>query len=237
MDIKELKKLVRQSLKEAKTEASMLLASPDLLTESSLSLLYGHMVAHDTAIVTAFRGKPSDDSNCTDAAEVGAPEEGENTVLQTNKRRNRDLKAALLNMGYGITAVDGSYIEHFDTPEAYEPAAEDSFFVVNLKDIPSSKFFDSIIPLGQKYCQDSVMFVPKGAEGAFLYGTNNAEFPGYGSKIDLGSATFGKEAEFMTKVRNRPMAFAEGLDTYEKLPRLQRMAVKSIAKRVLKETS
>ena len=236
MDIKELKKLVRQSLKEAKAKNSMLLASPDLLTESSLSRLYGHMVAHDTAIVTAFRGKPSDDSNCTDAAEVGAAED-ENTALQTNKRRNRDLKAALLNMGYGVTAVDGSYIEHFDTPEAYEPSAEDSFFVVNLKDIPSSKFFDSIIPLGQKYCQDSVMLVPKGAEGAFLYGTNNAEFPGYGSKVDLGSATFGKEAEFMTKVRNRPMAFAEGLDTYEKLPRLQRMAVKSIAKRVLKETS
>ena len=236
MDIKELKKLVRQSLKEAKTEDSMLLSSPGMLTESSLSRLLGHMNAHDTAIVTAFRGKPSDDSNCTDAAEVGAAED-ENTALQTNKRRNRDLKAALLNMGYGVTAVDGSYIEHFNTPAAYEPAAEDSFFVVNLKDIPSSKFFDSIIPLGQKYCQDSVMLVLKGAEEAFLYGTNNAEFPGYGSKVDLGSATFGKEAEFMTKVRNRPMAFAEGLDTYEKLPRLQRMAVKSIAKRVLKETS
>ena len=236
MDIKELKKLVRQSLKEAKTEDSMLLSSPGMLTESSLSRLYGHMVAHDTAIVTAFRGKHSDGSNCTDASEVGAAED-ENTALQTNKRRNRDLKAALLSMGYGVTAVDGSYIEHFNTPAAYEPSAEDSFFVVNLKDIPSSEFFDSIIPLGQKYCQDSVMLIPKGAEGAFLYGTNNAEFPGYGSKVDLGSATFGKEAEFMTKVRNRPMAFAEGLDTYEKLPRLQRMAVKSIAKRVLKETS
>ena len=203
------------------------------LNESSLSRLYRHMAAHDTAIVTAFRGDPSDDSVCADATEAGTTED-ENAEIQAAQRRNRDLKAALLSMGYGVTAVDGSYIEHFNTPAAYEPSAEDSFFVVNLKDIPSSKFFDSIIPLGQKYCQDSVMLVPKGAEGAFLYGTNNAEFPGYGSKVDLGSATFGKEAEFMTKVRNRPMAFAEGLDTYEKLPRLQRMAVKSIARKILK---
>ena len=230
------------------------------LNESSLSRLYRHMAAHDTAIVTAFRGDPSEDSVCADATEAGTTEDEKakiqaaqkqwassareidkkvlkNIIKRINKRRNRDLKAALLSMGYGVTAVDGSYIEHFNTPAAYEPSAEDSFFVVNLKDIPSSEFFDSIIPLGQKYCQDSVMLIPKGAEGAFLYGTNNAEFPGYGSKVDLGSATFGKEAEFMTKVRNRPMAFAEGLDTYEKLPRLQRMAVKSIAKRVLKETS
>ena len=73
MDIKELKKLVRQSLKEAKTEESMLLSSPDLLTESSLSRLYRHMVAHDTAIVTAFRGKPSDDTNCTDSGHAQSP--------------------------------------------------------------------------------------------------------------------------------------------------------------------
>ena len=229
------------------------------LNESSLSRHVRWMTAHDTAIITAFRDDPSDDSECADATEAGTTEDEKaeiqaararwsagkgatreidksvlkNIINRINKRRNHYLKAKLLSMGYGVTADDGSYMHYWKKPEAYE-TKEDVFFVVNLEDIPSSEFFDSVSALGQKFCQDSVMLIPKGYEGAYLYGTNNAEFPGYGNKAELGSATFGKEAEFMTKVRGRPMAFpTEGLDTYEKLPRLQRMAVRAIAKKVL----
>ena len=47
----------------------------------------------------------------------------------------------------------------------------------------------------------------------------------------------GQEGEFMTRVNNRPFMTKEGveLETYEKLPRLQRMAVRSIQKKILGE--
>ena len=185
------------------------------------------MMDYDSAIVTAFRGDPFDGSRCVDMSEVG---EGEGKVFDTNKLRNRDLKATLLSLGYGVTRVDGSYIEGFETPEAYE-VAEESFFVTNLEG--DTNFFEQIIALGEKFCQDSVMIIPQGAPRAYLHGTNNSEFPGYGQKIDVGSPTYGREKEFMTKVRGRPLAFTEKLETYKSLSRMERMAVRAIAKKVL----
>ena len=60
------------------------------------------------------------------------------------------------------------------------------------------------------------MVVPKGGEGAYLHGTNNSEFPGYGQRVEAGDLSFGREKEFMTKVRGRPVAFTEELETYKK---------------------
>lgn len=196
------------------------------ISESSLSRVHKHMEERETAVITAFRGDISDTSKCAERADV--PAEGD-----TNLSRNRDLKAALLSLGYGVTKAKGSYIENFNTPEAFE-VSEDSLFVVNLEEDPS--FVDSIITLGEKYCQDSVLIIPKGAKGAYLIGTNNSEFPGYGNKIEVGERGFGREKEFMTKIRNRPFTFGEGLETYKKLSRNERMAVKAIAKKVLKNT-
>jgi len=193
------------------------------LNESSLSRLYRHMMAHDTAIITAYRGDPNDDSNCVDKSQA--------TEDSTNKLRNRDLKATLMTLGYGVTSVDGSYIENFNTPEAYE-VAEHSFFVVNLEDNPD--FAEYIVILGEDFCQDAVLIIPKGGQGAYLHGTNNSEFPGYGQKVQAGDLSFGREQEFMTKVRGRPMAFTEELETYKKLSRAGRMVVKAIAKKILK---
>ena len=193
------------------------------LNESSLSRLYRHMMAHDTAIITAHRGNPNDDSNCVDKSQV--------TGDSSNEVRNRDLKATLLALKYGVTNVDGSYIEDFNTPEAYE-VAEDSFFVVNLKDDPN--FTKYIVDLGDEFCQDAVLIIPKGGKGAYLHGTNNSEFPGYGQKVQAGDLSFGREQEFMTKVRGRPMAFTEELETYKQLSRAGRMVAKAIAKKILK---
>jgi hypothetical protein len=63
-----------------------------------------------------------------------------------NYERNRQLKAVLLNKGYGVTDVDGTYVEDFGTDAAKE-VKEDSFFVVNLKDDPNFK--DTITGLGE----------------------------------------------------------------------------------------
>ena len=44
-----------------------------------------------------------------------------------NFERNKQLKAVMLNKGYGVTSVDGTYIEDFGTDAAKE-VKEDSYF-------------------------------------------------------------------------------------------------------------
>ena len=194
------------------------------VNESGLSRIYKHIQEHDCVIITAFRGDPDDGSNCTDAAIVGGD----------NMERNRDLKATLLGLGIGVTKVDGSYIEDFGTELASE-VKEASLFCVNLKDDPN--FIDTLASLSEKFCQDSIIVFPQGGNEAYLLGTNKAEFPGYGKKQVTGDLSMGQDAEFMTRVNNRPFTTKEGieLETYKKLPRLQRMAVRSIQKKILSE--
>jgi len=192
------------------------------LDESNLSRIYRHLMDHDCAILTAFRSNPFDRTRCAVSSkveEIGLPE----NILKTNKLNNRDFKAVLLSTGCGVTAVDGSFIENYNTNRAVE-VKEDSLFVVNLKN--NSDFFNAIISLGKKYCQDSVLLIPKGCKEVFLHGTNNSQFPGLDARVKVGDWKGGKDAEFMTKIRNRPFVF----ETYEDLSWKERMAVRAIAK-------
>jgi hypothetical protein len=226
-----MKKINVDSLAKMIKEAtsSSLLATPDrpLLKESSLSRVHQHMVEHDTAVITAFRDDPGDLERC-----IGETNDGEPIVdiHRENKLRNRNLKATLLSLGYGVTRVDGSYIEDFNTPQAVE-VAEESFFVVNLTE--SSNFFKDMVTFGEQFCQDSVLLIPKGGSMGHLVGTNNSEFPGYKEKISMGNRHLGEEGEFMTRVKNRPFLYKENLETYKNLSRSERMAAKKIAERVL----
>jgi hypothetical protein len=202
----------------------------EVIQESSLSRIHQHVSEHDCAIITAFRGDPSDHSSCIHDNTPSSYQADNLQKLDINKLNNRDLKATLLKLGYGVTAVDGTFVEKFDTPDAIE-VKEDSLFVVNLQDDPS--FYDQIKVLGKKYCQDSILVVPQGGKDVKLYGTNNSQFPGLDQEVSVGDMKYGRSAEFMTKVRNRPISTNEGLETYSKLPRLQKMAVSAIAKKVL----
>ncbi len=177
------------------------------LKESSLSRAYEHMMEHDTAAISAFRDDPFDGSKCSDAAIKEEPSEQD--VLKVNLRRNKELKASLLSMGYGVTKVMGSYIEGFGS-EAAREVSEQSFFVVNLED--DTNFKDNITMLGERFCQDSVLIVPKGGKGAYLYGTNNTDFPGYLQAFETGDFKGGKEAEFMSRIGGRPYTFTEKLN-------------------------
>ena len=200
-----------------------------LLKESGLSRVLQHIEAHDCAILTAFRNDPKDMSKCAKGSVDDNDQEGNTRAL--NKRRNRDLKAMLLGFDYGVTAVDGSYIENFEQPDQIE-VKEDSLFVVNLNDDPD--FARNVQEMAEKFCQDSVIIIPQGGEAAYLHGTNESDFPGYGEKVEVGDLKMGKEAEFMTRVGKRPFTFGEGLETYDKLSRLEKMAVKSIREQLLK---
>ncbi len=197
------------------------------LTESGLSRVHKHITEHDCAIFSGFRGDIHDASACTDKAIT--PEEGD-----TNMGRNRDIKATLLKSGYGVTKVDGAWIEDYGMPTAKEEK-EKSLFCVNLEDSPT--FIQDILDLGERYCQDAVLVIPKGGAGVYLMGTNNSEFPSYGVKIDQGNISFGDEgSEFKTRVKGRPFSaspdeeeITEELETYKTLSRWGRMAVTGIA--------
>jgi hypothetical protein len=203
-----------------------------LLSESSLSRVHQHMGEHDTAVITAYRNDPSSEVGCVNAI---PPAEQEDSPLDANKARNRNLKAVLLRMGYGVTRVDGSYIENFDDMDNRKEVSEESFFVVNLKDNP--EFSSDIEDLGKMFCQDSVLLIPQGGDGAFLLGTNES-WPGLGQKEKVGRFEGGKEAEFMSRVKRRPFVFKEihAQETWDQLGRNAKWAVTKIAERVLNES-
>lgn len=168
---------------------------PQNLNESSLSRVVHHMSNHDCGTITAFRSK----EGCGEANDKPYS-------LQDNKKRNRQLYAKLESLGYGVTEVDGAYIENFGKPTAVE-VKEDVYFVVDLKD--RGNLEQDLVKLGEEYMQDSIMFIPKGKMG-ILIGTNKCtDFPGYGKKVPFSSRSFGKTGEFMTKVRNRPFMFED----------------------------
>jgi hypothetical protein len=179
------------------------------LIESSLSRLYGHMTKHDSAILSAFRNE---------------------FTREENYERNRELKARMLDWGFGVTKVAGSYIENFQTPKAME-VSEESFFVSNREDDP--QFTGVIGDLGEEYNQDSVLIIPLGAEDAYLLGTRpEGEYPTYEAQESVGSLKMGEESEFMSRVNGRPVTFFEGLETYENLSKNSKWAVKKLVERI-----
>lgn len=186
----------------------------EVLLEASLSRAWEWMQKHDCATISAMRKDPYDLSACVNPPNVDkedahlALNNQPKSIDALNKLRNKSLKANLLRLGYGVTAVDGSYVEDFGLPTA-KHVNEDSFFVVNIKDDPG--FIQKLEFLGQKFCQDSVLIIPKGGKSTYLLGTNNS-WPGLGVKIQQGDATFGSEQQFMTKIRNRPFSFPEKLE-------------------------
>jgi hypothetical protein len=212
-----------------------------VLSESGLSRVHKWVTEHDCAIITAFRGDPSDKSNCVGASEEPIEElkRGKEHPLTKNRERNRNLKANLLDKGYYVTDVKGSYVEDYATEKALE-VQENSFFVVNSEDDPGFK--QEIAKLGRMYCQDSVLFIPKGGTMAYLYGTNKSDSPGLGKESPTGHFVGGKEGEFMSRVKGRPIVFTkesieEGLETLKDHKGNSRMAIRLIAEEVRKQLS
>jgi len=202
-----------------------------LLNESSLSRLHQHISEHDTAVITAFRNDPSASEGCVS----NTSDTGQENPFRANMARNKNLKAVLLRKGYGVTRVDGSYIENFDDPDLRKEVSEESFFVVNLKDNP--EFIKDIEELGKMFCQDSVLLIPRGGREAYLLGTNET-WPGLGDREPVGDFKGGEEAEFMSRVKRRPFVFKEisSQETYADLSRNSKWAVAKIAERVLNES-
>jgi len=225
-----------------------------LLIESSLSRILNYSIDYECAIISASRGNPKDTSMCAMGntsgydAVYGTPEAREqyNAEFRSSTKRptvkydinyynTRNLKAALVYLGYVVIPVRSIYIENFRTP-IQRAVKENSFFVVNRDS--DEEFEDRLVDLGKKYCQDSVLFIPKGGVDAYLYGTNLSDFPGLGQRIRVGRLFLGhpqEKKEFHTLVQGRPFAYDEvvGEMKYENLERSSAMACKRIAKMIL----
>ena len=205
------------------------------INESGLNRVYYHIQNHNCAILTGFQKDTKDFSSCLINSDK--------TV--NNKERNKNLRAFLLEKGYGVTSVKGTYVENYMTDNAVE-VKENSYFVVNLND--SSSFFENIKNLGEYFCQDSVLIIPKEerneqseiiSDKPYLLGTNNS-WPGNGEKQELNYFKGGVESEFMTRVKGRPIVF-EGkgekikLERYCDYSKMGRWSISICAKEVDKK--
>lgn len=179
-----------------------------LIFESSLSRIERKIQNHSCGAISAFR---NDDS------------------YAINMKKHRQLMAYLLSKGYSITAVQGTYIENYKPKiekqkdeirmaagarirpvKEERHVSEKSFFVCNQKFEGRDKgeLRNDLIKLGKHFNQDSVLIVPHGIQTAYLYGTNNADFPGFDNVVKVGTPKFGKTASaFISKLSGRPFAF------------------------------
>ena len=163
--------------------------------ESNLTRLRKSMLEHDTGTITAFRS----------AEDCG---KGPIITKKQNRARNMILLADIRKNKYVITKVKGRYIENYGSDNEIE-VGEEVYFVNDLNDKGGLK--KKLIELGEKFNQDSIMFIPKGATKGMLIGTNHCPngHPGYHKIANLDHPIFGKKGEFMTKIRNRPFTLKQ----------------------------
>jgi len=159
------------------------------LVEASLNRIYQKTKNHAVGAVTAFRG---------------------DKTKAENKANNKKVLAYLLNAGYSVIKVKGSYWENFGS-DTQKEVGEESFFVANYKieGDDGGQLERDLIKLGRLYDQDSILSVPFEQSG-YLYGTTKREdgFPDYNKKVVVGKPVFGDaKGEFFSRVKGRKFAF------------------------------
>lgn len=162
---------------------------PVPLVEASLNRIYQKTQKHAVGAVTAERG---------------------GKTKAENKANNKKVLAYLLNKGYSVIKVKGSYLENYQSDDERE-VGEESFFVANheVEGDDGGQLEKDLIKLGRLYDQDSILSVPFGKKG-YLYGTSKRSnaFPDYDQKHVVGKPVFGDaKGEFFSRIRGRKFAF------------------------------
>lgn len=162
---------------------------PEQLVEASLNRIYQKTKKHAVGAVTAERG---------------------GKTKAENKANNKKVLAYLLNKGYSVIKVKGSYLENYQSDDERE-VGEESFFVANheVEGDDKGQLEKDLIKLGRLYDQDSILSVPFGKKG-YLYGTSKRSnaFPDYDQKHVVGKPVFGDaKGEFFSRIRGRKFAF------------------------------
>lgn len=174
-----------------------------IICESNLNRIISWIDNYDIATITAFRNALVDVTENTNIP--NGKKIGDAFTLSENRLKNKQLKAALLSYGYGVTKIYGSWIEGISGTNAKE-VAEESFFVVNINN--DKNFFDNIFKLSEYFNQDSFLYKAKNNEQAILVGTNNSEFPGYKETVNTGELTT-LPSKFMSRISKSAFAFVD----------------------------
>lgn len=158
----------------------------NFLTESSLTKVLRKTEESRCAILTAFRA---------------------DATKQEKRKRNAELAGLLAKKGLSYTQVQGNYVE-VDGDGKETVVKELSFFVQNTE-LSDAEFDKFIYRLGFKYKQDSVLIIPKGGKGAYLWGTSkDCDWIELNQKVNVGDATFGNiKTQFYSKVGGRTFEF------------------------------
>ena len=181
--------------------------------ESSINRITQWINNHEIALITAFRGNKENIQNDTAVKDDGKPV-GYRYTHKENRERNRELGAALLRLGYGITKVSGVYIENFGM-ENSRLSNEETFIVVNKDD--KDNFYDNIFKLSELYNQDCFCYKAKDDNVGYNIVTNASDYPGYANRVRNGKFVVGVKNMFMTRLGNKGFAFTddENLDDFK----------------------
>ena len=178
--------------------------SKNVITESSINRIMKYVKDFECAAISASRGMIKD---VTDNTFIPVDYKDQQLTAEINKKRNSLLKAKLLKLGYGVTALDGKYAE----AGTEFPGKETSYFVVNRNEDP--EFFNNIFKLSEYFNQDSFLYKPVGTTEAKLIGTNNAErnedfgTPGYNQEINVGEFHPNGFDGALSKIGNKAFQF------------------------------
>lgn len=200
------------------------------LFEKSLNRIEKYVRENEIAIITAWRNQFVNTTEKTDTPthiisakgkrgekiDTKVPFKEEEPFTTTEKKfYNKQLQAALLSYGYGVTKVRGRW--HEELSDTSNTDDEESFFVVNLPHKDGSideKFKQHIFELSEKANQDAFTYSPKGSMKGYAIGTNKASWPGYGKTVELGDFTKNITAQAMTLVGNKGFSFIKDGDNY-----------------------
>lgn len=166
---------------------------------SSITRFLKCMENYEAACLSAYRHAYCDATQDT-LDDRPSPDVGKYYYTEEdNKKRTRDLSAALLKLGYGIIEIDGTtYTERCRSDDAVE-VREEALVVFNIND--DHNFYENIYRLSKLYNQDCFLYKEKGSNKRYIIGTNNAKFPGNGSKV----ATRWVHENIINEIRSRIM--------------------------------
>ena len=128
----------------------------------AIDKIIAYSSSHDTGAITAYQS---------------------HQTLEENQIRNRRLLSKLMLKNYGVTSIQGTYIENNGSSNEKEIAAE-IFFVVDLNNKGVLRI--DLGNLGQEFGLDFVLRIPKGSDVSYHF-----------------------ETDFLSKVKFRPFVFSE----------------------------
>lgn len=171
-----------------------------LLNEITLSKFWKEQQNRSFGIITAFRG---------------------DYTYEINKQLNRELHNDLRTKGLvADVIIKGIYKEHYGTAE--EKEVKEEAFIVFPKigsDGEVSGLKKTLMKLGQKYDQDSILFKSIQDENAYLIGTSKRvnAFPSYHEEYNVGRFHPKSIGEFYSRMRGKAFSFSESNNVFESL--------------------